>query len=534
MTAVELDGPSLPRYESLELTLDIAADYTNPYDAREITLDGLFTAPDGTEMFVPGFWDGEDAWRIRFTPSQEGQWHYRLTATDERGEGLPAEGSFDVTPSELHGWLQAGNWVNPAYSGHYLVHHDGAPFYGVGHADALNILTDGFDVEDGVRLFDNMKAAGENYVVWWPLYSNSPIDSSYDDYSVANLELIDLIVQDAAKEGIYLVFTIWDHPQLRDDNHAWDTGNWANNGFSKLSDLPAFFTDDEVWAWQENFYRYTIARWGHSPAIGLWQTVTEINGTNAYDQTDPWHNRVNAYFVEHDPYRHPTTASMSGDTDWPTGHATMDAPQVHLYAFEDDAVQSAAILAQWTSLMWDRAEKPNWVGEFGVGGNSYYPELFHNAIWAALASGAAMTPAEWNSGGFWMAMTPEMYAANGRLAQFVSDIPLAHWNPAALQISSSDPQVRAWGVAGQEGGLFWVQDFSMEGQPIAAVRANQTIRENVQLEIEGIPAGSYTITPYNTWQGVYLNPFTITCPEAQPCSIPLPPFTADMAFKITP
>lgn len=533
-TAVELDRRSIPRYESLELTLSIDAEYTNPYDAREITLEGTFTAPDGSQITVPGFWDGEEFWRVRFTPSQEGQWRYSLTATDERGPGTPAEGSFDVTPSDLHGWLQVANWVNPAYSGHYLVHHDGTPFYGIGHADALNILTDGFDIEDGVGLFDNMKAAGENYVVWWPLYSNSPVNSSYDNYTVGNLQLIDTVVADAQKEGIFLIFTIWDHPNLRDDTHAWGTGNWANNGFSKLGDLPSFFTSDEAWAWQENLYRYIIGRWGYSPAIGLWQTVTEINGTNAYDQTDPWHNRVNAYFAENDPYRHPTTASMSGDTDWPAGHRAMDVPQVHIYALEDDAVKSAAIIAGWTSRLWFRGEKPNWIGEFGVGGNTYYPELFHNSIWAALATGAAMTPAEWNSGGFWMEMTPEMYAANGRLAQFVAGMPLAEMHLAALEISSSDPQVRAWGLGDRAGGLLWVQDFSQEGQPIAAVRANQTLRENVRLEIENLPAGTYTVQPYDTWQGVYLETFDVTCAENQPCTIPLPPFTADIAFKITP
>jgi hypothetical protein len=53
-----------------------------------------------------------------------------------------------------------------------------------------------------------------------------------------------------------------------------------------------------------------------------------------------------------------------------------------------------------------------------------------------------MTPAEWNSGSDGMEMTPQMYADNGRLAQFVAKIPLAKLNPAPLQIGVSDPQVR--------------------------------------------------------------------------------------------
>lgn len=532
VTAVSLDRPSLPRYESLEMTVEVTAEYTNPYDAREVALDGIFVAPDGSEMTVPGFWDGKEAWRLRFTPSQEGDWRYQVWLMDVNGISFPAEGTFTVTPSQHHGWLQAGNWVNPDYSGHYLVYHDGTPFYGLGHADALNILIDGFSVDRGVGLFNNMVEAGENYVVWWPLYSMSPVNNSYDSYSAANLALIDTVVKDAEAKGIFLIFTIWDHPQLRDDTHDWDTGNWVNNGFNKLTDLESFFTDEEAWAWQENLYRYIIARWGYSTAVGMWQTVSEINGTNAYDQTDPWHEKVNAYFVEHDPYRHPTTASRSGDVDWEVGHLAMDAPQVHLYDFDNDAIGAARVLADWTSLMFNRVEKPNWVGEFGVTGNSYYPELFHHSIWAALATGAAMTPAEWNSGGSWMRMSPEMLADMARLGTFVADLPLAQWRPTAVTLTSSDPAVRGWGVIGADGGLFWVQDFALEGAPIEEVRADETVRQGVTVSIEGMAAGVYEIRPYDTWQGIYLDAFTVECVADQPCSIPLPDFADDMAFKV--
>ena len=530
--SVELDRENVPRYESIELTLKIDAEYSNPYDAREVGLEGIFTGPDGSKMVIPGFWDGEEAWIIRFTPPQEGLWTYMLTVRDARGVSLPHLGELTVTPSDLHGWIRPGHLFDPSYSGRYFVYHDGTPFYGVGHADALNILIDGFDATEGVRLFDTMKEANENYVVWWPLYTNSPVSSSYDQYSVANMKVIDMIVKDAEKEGIYLIFTIWDHPQLRDDNHpSWDTGNWSRNGFSKLSSLEDFFISEEAWAWQENFYRYIIARWGYSRAVGMWQTVSEINGTNALEQMDPWHEKVNAYFVSNDPYHHPTTASGSGEVDWEAGHLAMDVSQVHLYEWNEDAVGAAAHTAEWTSRMWERAEKPNWIGEFGVTGDTYYPELFHNSIWAALASGAAMTPAEWNSGGAWGRMTPEMNADISRFAQFVADLPLAQWNPTKLEITSSDAAVRAWGLAGSDGGLFWVQDFSLAGRPIEEVRNEMTLRSGIQVTLQGLSEGSYAIHPYDTWQGVYLDEISVECTDGEACVINLPDFTSDIAFK---
>lgn len=529
ISEVAIDRSELPRYESLEITLQTDARFSNPYDAREVRLQALFTAPDGTTLDVPGFWDGEQFWRVRFTPWQEGEWTYVLTITDLRTQSAPSTGSFTVTPSALHGWLQVGSWLDPAYSSRYLVTHDGTPFYGVGHCDPLNILADGFDVDDGVGLFDNMLAAGENYVVWWPLYSMSPL-ISYNNYSVTNMKIIDMVVKDAQKKGVFLVFTVWDHPSLRAKGHAWGEGNWTRNGFSDLGEIDAFFTAEETWAWQANFYRYLIARWGYSPAIGMWATVSEINGTNAYAHTDDWHAKVNQYFIDNDPYRHLTTASKSGDEDWSAGHSVMDAPQVHIYDLED-ATEAAETIARWTHTMGAYA-KPNWVGEYGVMGDSAYPEMFHNANWAALGAGAALTPAEWNDRGGWSTMTPEMNADLLRFAQFVAKIPFARLDPQPLEITSLDPSVRAWGVAGQSGGVLWVQDFSLEGKTAKELREDTTTRSGVQLAITGLPPGTYTITPYDTWQGLWLDEFTVECGEGT-CTLDLPEFWHDMAFMLS-
>jgi len=125
-----------------------------------------------------------------------------------------------------------------------------------------------------------------------------------------------------------------------------------------------------------------------------------------------------------------------------------------------------------------------------------------------------------------------MKADLARLGQFVSEIPLVQLNPTRLEISSSEPQVRGWGVAGTAGGLFWVQDFSLEGQDIKTIRDNQTLRSGVTVAITGLAEGTYTLSPYNTWQGTFLAPIEITCKAGQTCAVPLPDFKADLAFKI--
>ena len=532
---IRLNRGEVPRYESLEMIVALEADYANPYDTRQVGLDAAFEGPDGVAMTVPGFWDGDESWRIRFTPSREGEWKYRITVRDGHGTSAPAEGIFRATASDRHGWIRVGNQVDPAYSGRYFAYDDGTPFYGIGHCDALNILAGGFSVDTGVGLFNRMPEGRENYVVWWPEYSMSPVAGSYERYSPNNLGTIDTIVRDAEAKGVLLVFTVWDHPSLRDLTHSLGGGRWESNGFSKLGGMEFFFADPEAWQWQANLYRYMIARWGYSPAIGMWQTVSEINLTNAYGRLDPWHAEVNGFFAANDPYRHPTTASYSGEGAWPDGWKVMDVPQVHLYDFsfggrEWDAVHSAQVLADWTRRMWTAEAKPNWVGEFGVSGNAAYPELFHHAIWAALAAGAGSMPAEWN-GGTWGEMTPEMLADTARMAQFLEGIPLVKWNPAALEIASGDPMIRGWGVAGKDGGLFWVQDYTLEGKSIGDVRAYAEARSGITVGISGLAEGEYTVTPFDTWKGTFLAPMEISCGKDS-CTVALPDFTSDMAFRV--
>lgn len=517
----------VPRYEKFELVVILEATYDNPYDARQVALTATFTGPDGREWTVPGFWDGEESWRVRFTPSAEGEWQYSLVVRDRYGESQPETGRFTCLPSEHHGWLQVGNWVDPAYSPRYLVHHDGTPFYGIGHCNAFDLMSYGWDEKAGFTLFNTMVAHGENMLVYWPIYSNPFFAARYDRYSVPDMKVIDLVVEDAAHQGIYLVFTIWNHDLLRDQTHPWsrtNMGDWeTHNGFRELVDLRSFFTDQEAWAWQENLYRYIIARWGYSPAIGLWQTVSEIEGTNAGLNANSWHERVNDYFVTHDPYRHPTTASKAGDAWWPAGYAVMDVAQMHSYDSQNDAPGTGPLIARWTQRMWEAQAKPNFIGEFGTTNQRLHPELLHNGIWAALSAGAAATPMEWNDQGAWGRMTDEMYKHMSYLATFVSDLPLAHLNPVplSLNVSVKHGNFGGWGLvsADRKTALFWVQ-------------ARNTVPENIQVTINGLAQGEYLVRPFDTWEGVYLSEGHASADRAGQMRLTLPHFDKDIAVRL--
>jgi hypothetical protein len=118
-----------------------------------------------------------------------------------------------------------------------------------------------------------------------------------------------------------------------------------------------------------------------------------------------------------------------------------------------------------------------------------------------------------------------------RLAAFVEEIPLVSYDPVAVSVSSSDPEVRGWGVVGDRGGVLWAQDFALEGHTMEEIRADQTVRAAVSLTIQPLAAGQWVLTPYDTWQGAWLEPFRVDCPGG-PCSLPIPEFTRDLALKL--
>jgi hypothetical protein len=325
---------------------------------------------------------------------------------------------------------------------------------------------------------------------------------------------------------------VWGHQFLRTPAHEWPDERWSFNGFSELTDIGAFFTDPESWAWQENLYRYIIARWSYSPAILMWQTVTEINGTESYQHTDTWHEMVNTYFQDNDPYRHPTTATKSGAQDWPEGHAVMDVSQVHLYhVFGDNPIADGAHFAEWTTLMWEREEKPNWIGEYGTRVQALYPEFMHNANWTALATGAAMTPTEWNDLNAFGTFDEEMRADMRRFADFVDVVPLVAYRPERIVVAASHPEVRGWGLAGDRGGLVWVQDHELDEAGIEEIEADDTVRAGVTVTLDPLSNGEWTVDPYDPWSGSWLEPVTVDCPGGV-CEVELPSFHSDLALHI--
>jgi len=154
---VSVDG-TLKKWHPLTLdvrgatnTLDESQNNPNPF--LDFRFDVTFTAPDGTDTNVPGFFAGDgigngigDVWRARFAPNAVGVWNYTINFTsgpniavgNTAGTTLPindTSGSFTITAQDNDdlGFLKYGRLE---YIGeHYLKFADG-PYWIKGGIDS--------------------------------------------------------------------------------------------------------------------------------------------------------------------------------------------------------------------------------------------------------------------------------------------------------------------------------------------------------------------------------------------------------------
>ena len=118
----------VPKWQRFELTLESSANYTNPF--QEAQLDATFTAPSGQTRKAPGFWDGKNTWKIRFSPNETGKWTYKTACSDKSNKALDGQsGSFTCTaPSGKTRFDQHGP-VRVSADDRSFAHEDNTPFF---------------------------------------------------------------------------------------------------------------------------------------------------------------------------------------------------------------------------------------------------------------------------------------------------------------------------------------------------------------------------------------------------------------------
>jgi hypothetical protein len=127
----EADSFTTEVWKPIEIILTSTISYSNPY--KNVDVSATFNGPGGLSMTMPGFWDGGSTWRIRFAPTQTGNWSYTTISTDTANTGLHNKtGTITVNAYTGTQDIYRHGFIRPSSNNRFPAHADGTPFYWLG------------------------------------------------------------------------------------------------------------------------------------------------------------------------------------------------------------------------------------------------------------------------------------------------------------------------------------------------------------------------------------------------------------------
>lgn len=110
------------QWDVIELKFEVKKAASNPFEA---TFGAIFSDESGAEMQIPGFFNGNNTWLIRFCPPESGKWTYKTFSTLPELAGKSA--SINVSPNKKEG--QKGAIKIDPQSPQKFSYADGSPYF---------------------------------------------------------------------------------------------------------------------------------------------------------------------------------------------------------------------------------------------------------------------------------------------------------------------------------------------------------------------------------------------------------------------
>lgn len=268
----------------------------NVANINQAELDVTFTnRSTGTTITVPGFWDGEKSWKVRFAPTEYGIWDYVTRTTGEEIGLNGIKGTIAANTYKGNLEIYKRGFVRTDKDLKYFVYNDSTPFFYLGDthwgmvAEEFNSAGD----EAGeIKTTSHFKYIVDRRVAQgFTVYQSEPLkanlDASSGSVNLNNLKSyqnMDKYFEYIAQKGLV----------------------HANAQFF----LPG--TQTVTRAFIENLRsltRFWVARYSAYPV--MWTLGQECdNCSNFENNTTMWavYIQMCQLISEFDPYNHPTTA----------------------------------------------------------------------------------------------------------------------------------------------------------------------------------------------------------------------------------
>lgn len=430
----------------------------DPFDYEKVNVQVTLKQANGANADVPAFYDGDNTWRMRYTPVAPGT--YAVASVKLNGQAAHEE-KLEKKEWTVAGDTQSG-FVRLDRGDHTRFMFDnGGRYYPIGHNQAWH--SDG--LPDTPELFAKMHDAGENWSrVWMTYWDGKNLDWSQpaptaktaqiktdatttdkatdaagkDAKSAAGKGAIaaatptaaatpvklgdidlnaakkwDAIVEGAEKNGIYFQMVLQHHGQYASKegfkNSSGVNPNWEENPYNVknggfLKSPEEFFTSAQARALTKRKLYYILSRWGYSPSILSYELFNEVQFTDAGkgkldDQIALWHREMALFLRQFDGYRHLITTSSApaialNSPIW----ETVDYVQTHTYPSDVlSALGATETNATYGAKPAKKADKASFVGEYGP--SSLTDEdgsALHQGLWASLMRNSTGAAQYWD------------------------------------------------------------------------------------------------------------------------------------------
>jgi hypothetical protein len=207
---------NVEKWKVFEITLN-GTSTGNPF--KEVTFSGKFIYDKDT-ISVPGFYDGNGIYKIRFMPNKEGKWAYSTTSNDKKLN--KKSGSFNCTPAlnDNHGPVFVKDTFYFAYADNTPHYSFGTTCYGWVHqGDSLATLTlktlsKGYFNKVRMCIFPKSYDWNNNEPFFYPFEGNPLKDWDYNRLNPAFFRNIEKRIQQLDSLGIEADLIVF-HPYDR-------------------------------------------------------------------------------------------------------------------------------------------------------------------------------------------------------------------------------------------------------------------------------------------------------------------------------
>ena len=304
--------------------------YAEPF--IDVWLDAVFTSPSGKRCKIPAFYDGDNTWRVRFSPDEIGHWSYQLDSHPV-DEDLQQSGSFHVLPHTSPGFLKATPgkaWGFHTESGLpvFLMGDTTYNLFGAAHCeiDIAPFLRrraqQGFNIFR-VRCHVSPFHGPNAYSEWqtrrtWP-WGGSEQLPRFDRFNLDYFQTVDKVLALAASLGV---------------------------GFEMIMEAWAFeypFNNRAVFLpeWEELWLRYLIARYDAYSSVYIWTLMNEYENypdgrARSKYEANRWAIRTARFVKAQAPHGHPVAVHNGGPRFPPFAERfAMDKEAIDVVMFQD-------------------------------------------------------------------------------------------------------------------------------------------------------------------------------------------------------